>query len=143
MGFSGDPLVYVVKAVTRRVCRLRSHTAPLSTPLSRVYTGVGRHTLHVTPALITKTLKNTVQTLGSSIGFMPNDASARSLRVAGAMALLAGKVDSGIIQILGRWRSDEMFCYLHLSVEPIMKGFAAKMLNADYTMATLQLVPCH
>ena len=74
---------------------------------------------------------------------MPNDVSARSLRAAGAMALLVGKVDPDIIQILGLWRSDEMFRYLHLSTEPITKDFTAKMLNADYTMAPLQLMPCY
>ena len=103
MGLSGDPLVCAVKAVALRVCHLRSHNAPLSTPLARVYTGVGQRTSYVTPALITKTLKDAVRTLGSSIGFMPNDVSARSLRAAGAMALLVGKVDPDIIQILGRW----------------------------------------
>ena len=59
------------------------------------------------------------------------------------MALLVGKFDPDIIQILGRWRSDEMFRYLHLSAEPIMKNFAVKMLNADYIIAPSQLVPCH
>lgn len=37
------------------------------------------------------------------------------------MALLVAEVDPDIIQILGRWRPDEMFHYLHLSAEPIMK----------------------
>ena len=36
-----------------------------------------------------------------------------------------------------------MFRYLHLSAEPIMKNFAAKILNADYTIAPSQLVPYH
>jgi hypothetical protein len=143
MGLSGDLRVCVVKAVTRRVCHLRSHNAPATTPLARVYTGVGRRTQSVTPALISKTLRDAVAWMGSDLGFLPGDVSARSLRAAGAMALLVGKVDPDIIQILGRWRSDEMFRYLHLSAEPIMKGFAAKMLNADYTIAPSQLVPCH
>ena len=59
------------------------------------------------------------------------------------MALLVVKVDPDIIQILGRWRLDKMFRYLHLSAEPIMKDFAAKMLNTGYIMAPLQLVPFH
>jgi hypothetical protein len=143
MGLSGDLRVCVVKAVTRRVCHLRSHNAPATTPLARVYTGVGRRTQSVTPALISKTLRDAVAWMGSDLGFLPGVVSARSLRAAGAMALLVGKVDPDIIQILGRWRSDEMFRYLHLSAEPIMKGFAAKMLNADYTIAPSQLVPCH
>ena len=57
------------------------------------------------------------------------------------MALLVAKVDTNVIRLLGRWRSDEMFRYLHLSSEPIMKSFARKMLRADYTMAATQLVP--
>ena len=59
------------------------------------------------------------------------------------MALLVADVDPDIIQILGRWRSDEMFRYLHLTAEPVMRNFARKMLAADYTLAPHQLVPCH
>ena len=143
LGLSRDPRVCAVKAVTRRVCHLRFHNAPASTPLARIYTGVGRRTQSVTPPLITKTLRDAVSWIGTDLGFLPKDVSARSLRAAGAMALLVAKVDPDIIQILGRWRSDEMFRYLHLSAEPIMKDFAAKMLNADYTVAPSQLVPCH
>jgi len=50
-------------------------------------------------------------------------------------------VDPDIIQLLGRWRSDEMLRYLHLSAEPVMKDFAKRMLNADYRLAPNQLVP--
>ena len=141
MGLSGDPRVCAVKAVVRRVVDLRSHNAPPTTPLARVYTGGGRRHLSVTPALISTTLKQAVRYLGADLGFLPSDVSARSLRAAGAMALLVAKVDPDIIQILGRWRSDEMFRYLHLSAEPIMKDFASKMLRADYTLAPSQLVP--
>ena len=79
MGISGDPMVCVVKAVTRRVCHLRPHNAPILTLILQVYTGVGQRTLSVTPALISKTLKEAVGFLGSNIGFMPNTVSARSL----------------------------------------------------------------
>ena len=140
---SGDPYICAVKAITRRVCHLRSNNAPLSTPLSRVYVANGSRTQSVTPALITKVLRETVTYLGADLGFLASEVSARSLRAAGAMALLVAKVDTNIIQILGRWRSDEMFRYLHLTAEPIMKQFASKMLNADYTLAPSQLVPCH
>ena len=140
---SGDPYICGVKAIKRRVCHLRSHNAPLSTPLGRVYTGTGSRTQSVTPTLITKTLRDAVTWLGADLGFLPSEVSARSLRAAGAMALLVAKVDPDIIQILGRWRSDEMFRYLHLTAEPIMKHFASKMLNAEYTLAPSQLVPCH
>ena len=142
-GLSGDPYVCCVRAIKRRVCHLRSHNAPMSSPLGRVYTRDGRRPTGVTPALITTTLRGAVRILGPGLGFVASDVSARSLRAAGAMALLVSGVDTDIISMLGRWRSDEMFRYLHLTAEPIMRKFAAKMLQADYTMAPSQLVPCH
>ena len=101
MGLSDNPVICVVKAMTRRVCHLRSHHAPVLAPLLQVCTGGGQHTLSVTHVLITKTLKEAVGFLGSKIGFMPNIVSAHSLQAAGAMALLVGKMDPNIIQILG------------------------------------------
>ena len=142
-GLSGDPYVCCVKATKRRVCHLRAHNAPLSAPLARVYSADGHRPSGVTPALITKTLRDAVRCLGPTLGFLESEVSARSLRAAGAMALLVAKVDPDIIQILGRWRSDEMFRYLHLTAGPIMKNFARRMLHADYTIAPSQLVPCH
>ena len=140
---SGDPYICVVKAVIRCVCHLRSNNAPASTPLSQVYVANGSRTQLVTPTLITKVLRGTVTYLGADLGFLPAKISACSLRAAGTMSLLVAQVDTNNIQILGRWRSDKMFRYLHLTAEPIMKQFASKMLNADYTLAPSQLVPCH
>ena len=81
--------------------------------------------------------------IGLDLGFLPHEVSARSLRAGGATALLVGKVDPDIIQLIGRWRSDEMLRYLHLSAEPVMKDFARKMLQAEYNLAPSQLVPSH
>ena len=143
LGLSGHHYLCLVRAVGRRVCHLRSHNAPLSTPLARVYTGPGQRTCSVKPSNITDTLGKAVKFLGADLGFLPSEVSARSLRAAGAMALLAAEVDPDIIHILGRWRSDKMFRYLHLTAEPIMRNFAKKMLAANYTLAPHQLVPCH
>ena len=66
---SGDPYICAVKAIKRRVSHLRSHKAPLSTPLGRVYTGKGSRTQSVTPSLITKTLRSTVDLLGADLDF--------------------------------------------------------------------------
>ena len=109
MGLSGHHYIFVFKSIKRRMCHLRSHNAPLSTPLARVYTGVGNRTAGVNPHLITKTLRKAVTWMGADLGFLPSEVPARSLRAAGAMALLVAKVDPDIIRILGRWRSDEMF----------------------------------
>ena len=46
------------------------------------------------------------------------------------MALLCAHVDSDTIKLLGRWRSDEMLRYLHVQAQPVMKDFAAKMLQS-------------
>ena len=82
-----------------------------------------------------------VQLLCTDLDFLALEVSARSLQAAVAMALLVSKVDTNIIQIPGRWLSDNMFWYLHLTDEPNMKEFLAKILNANYTLAPSQLVP--
>ena len=138
---SGDPYLCPVLAMVRRVCHLRAHGAPPSTPLARVFTSDGRRPTGVTPTLITRMLRAAVRRLGAGLGFLPREVSARFLRAAGAMALLVAGIDPNIIQLLGRWRSDEMMRYLHLTAEPIMRDFARKMLAADFTLAPSQLVP--
>jgi hypothetical protein len=62
-------------------------------------------------------------------GIAADEVSARSLRAGGAMALLCGKADMNLIQILGRWHSDAMIRFLHMQAQPIVQHFAAKMYN--------------
>lgn len=138
---SGHSYLCPVLAIIRRILHLRHHGAAPHTPLARVFTTNG--TESVTPSMITKTLRDAVTYIGADLGFLPSEVSARSLRAAGAMALLVADVDPDIIQLLGRWRSDEMFRYLHLSADSIMKDFARRMLQAEYTMVPTQLVPQH
>jgi hypothetical protein len=83
----------------------------------------------VTPTDITASLRTAVIALGPGLGFQPSDISARCLRAAGAMALLCAQVDTDVIRLLGRWRSDEMLRYLHLQAEPVMRNFASLMLS--------------
>ena len=142
LGRSGDPYCCPTLAIIRRVLHLRSNKAPPHTPLARVYLASGT-TRSVKPSDITSHLRCAVRFLGFGLGFTADEVSARSLRAGGAMALLVSKVDTDIIQLLGRWRSDEMLRYLHLTAEPIMRDFATKMLNADYTISPHQLVPMH
>jgi hypothetical protein len=50
------------------------------------------------------------------------------------MALLLGKVDYATIQLIGRWRSDQILRYLHVSARPIMQCHAGIMVaNSDYS----------
>lgn len=125
---SGDHDLCPVRCLARRVVHLRSHNSTSNTPLATAVRTDGS-TVRLTPAQITTTLKQAVTFLGpSSLGFLPADVSARSLRAAGANALLCGGVDTDVIRLLGRWRSDEMLRYLHTSAEPLMRDYARQML---------------
>ena len=53
------------------------------------------------------------------------------------MALLCAGVDRDQIRLVGRWRSDEMYRYLHVQAQPVMNGLAAAMLLGD----SLRLTP--
>ena len=141
LGRSGDPFLCPTLAIARRVIHLRSAGAPRQSPLGRVFTPSGIH--KVTPRLITKTIRDAVAVLGMDLGFLPCEVSARSLRAAGATALLVANVDTDVIRLLGRWRSDEMLRYLHVSAEPVMRSFARQMLQAEYTLTPHQMVPSH
>ena len=141
LGRSGDPFLCPTLAVARRLLHLRAANAPRHAPLARVFTPQGVQ--RVTPSLITKTLRDAVTYIGADLSFLASEVSARSLRAAGATALLVAKVDPDVIRLLGRWRSDEMLRYLHLSAEPVMSNFASKMLRADYRLVPHQLVPSH
>lgn len=57
------------------------------------------------------------------------DVSVRSTRAGGAMALLCAGIDSDRIRLVGRWRSDEMYRYLHVQAQPVMTGLSAAMLR--------------
>jgi len=67
--------------------------------------------------------------MGDQHGLQPSDVTARSLRTSGAMALLCANVDTDRIRLIGRWRSDEMFRYLHTQAAPLTKDIALRMLT--------------
>jgi hypothetical protein len=96
----------------------------------------------IRPADITSALRTSTAIIGPSVGFLPADISARSLRAAGAMTLLCAHVDTDVICLIGQWRSDEMLCYLHVQAEPIMRDFSRRMLSrGTFTLLPNQDVP--
>ena len=119
----------------RRILYLKKHGATADQPLATYYQD--GHRRNITPTDITDVLRQTTMLLGPKHGFVPKDISARSLRAAGAMALLCAQVDTDIIRLLGRWRSDEMLRYLHVQAEPVMRHFARKMVHHG----SFQLLP--
>ena len=142
-GATGDPLLCPKQALRRRVLHLRNNGAPADSPLSRFKTPAGRWK-NVTPTMISATLKAAVKFCGPNLGYTKDDVSARSLRAAGAMALLCAGVDSDIIRLIGRWRSDEMLRYLTVQAEPIMRGFSKLMLShGNYSLLPHREVPLY
>ena len=127
LGRSGSSSLCPVLAAVRRVKHLRTHGAQPHTPISSYFDRMWRR---VSPSDITAVLQTAVLAIGTTtLGFLPTDVTARSLRAAGAMALLCGHVDTDTIRLLGRWRSDEMLRYLHLQAEPVMRNFSRTMLT--------------
>ena len=95
--------------------------------------------------MITANLKATVKLLaGTHMGFTHKYVSARSLRAAGAMALLCSGVDTDIISLIGHWRSDEMLRYLHMQAEPIMRNYSKLMIiRGNYNLLPHNVVPIY
>ena len=124
---SGDPRWCPVIALINRVLYLRLHRAHPTTPL---YSYIHGSTWYAVPAAaLTTHLRTAATALGLATGITASDISARSLRASGAMALLCAAVDTNIIRLLGRWRSDEMLRYLHVQAIPIVAPLATQMLH--------------
>jgi hypothetical protein len=139
-GRSGSPTACPVLATVRQVIHLRENGATPNTPLAS-FVQNGR-TKHVTAANVTDSIRKSVAVLGPSVGLLPAEVNARSLRAGGAMALLCSEVDTNVIRLLGRWHSDSMMRYLHLQAQPIMQNFARRMLQGgDYELHRAEPVP--
>jgi hypothetical protein len=125
---SGHTRTCPVLALIRRTLHLREHNAIPSTPLCTIFYSPATK-CHVTAPILTSLLRHSAQALFSTLGFAPAEISARALRAGGAMALLCAQVDSDVIKLVGRWRSDEMLRYLHLQAYPQMHTFAKLMVS--------------
>lgn len=124
-----------VRATLRRVIHLRQHNSPATTPLHVYYDdhGIKRS---VSSAMITSLLRAAALTIPGHAGVHPDNIAAKSLRSSGAMALLLGGVDPDKIRILGRWRSDAMFRYLHGHALPLVRHNSQLMFSGGhYTLS--------
>ena len=139
LGRSGAPDFCPVLATARRVLHLRQAAAPPHQPLASYVDPASLTLRRIKPSDLTALLRLSVRLLGPTYGFLPSDVSARSLRAAGAMALLCAHVDTDRIRLLGRWRSDEMLRYLHVQAEPVMRNFSSQMLTGGH----FALLPNH
>lgn len=135
-GRSGHLTLCPVAALTRRLLSLRLVGVTPATPLNAYRSSATARWRFVLPTDVTSLLRRAVTLLPSSLtDFSPRDISARSTRAGGAMAMLCGGIDSDRIRLIGRWRSDEMYRYLHVQAQPVMAGVAAIMLRGgDYRL---------
>jgi hypothetical protein len=124
---SSDPIACPIAALVRRISHLRLHHAPPDTPLYAYHVETRWET--VTSPILTATLRRSAAYLGPALGLRPSDISSRSLRAGGAMALLCAQVDPDLIKMVGRWRSDAMFRYLHLQATPLIGDLSHRMLT--------------
>ena len=142
LAHSGNPQFSPTLCIARRVIHLRRHNAPPETPLASVFIAQRQTFQPIKPSDITDVLRIACTAMGPRFGFSPADISARSLRASGAMALLCAQVDTDIIRLLGRWRSDEMLRYLTVQAAPVMRDFSSRMLNhGSFTLHPNQDVP--
>ena len=113
---ASDKATNPVRILAAIVLELRSNPKTTrDTPIYAYYDhyGVSRN---VTDRMMTKFLR----TIALSV---PTDQAPTigALRCTGATALLEGKVSADLIKLLGRWRSDEVFRYMHTQSEPMMQ----------------------
>jgi hypothetical protein len=130
-GMTGDPFVCPVRAAARRLHYHKLHNSPPNTDLCSYYDdGKPRHVIsrHITQAL--RAGLKMVLAQGIPLNIKPSDIDARSLRSGGATAMLCAKIDKDLTQLQGRWKSDAMIRYLHISAAPIVDKFARKMFKA-------------
>ena len=113
---NNDPFFCPVKALIRICRRLKRASALPNTP---IYQHFNTHHMHrgwynVKPTFVTNSLRHAAGRIQATTGLTSNLLSARSLRPGGATALLVARIDTNIIQLLGRWKSDAMFRYLRV-----------------------------
>ena len=122
-GRSTSTTLCPILAVAHRVAHLNLHKAKPDQPLCSYY-----HTESKTYQYLAS--QDIMQALCASAlhhpRFCVNPASVecRSLRTKGAMALFSRGVDTLLIKLVGRWRSDAMLRYLHVQSRPIMSGLS-------------------
>lgn len=133
-GTSGHPWACPTRTLARIVVyhRFYGHGS-LDTPLCAYWTS--NHLLrHVTSSHVTALLR-IAAAAAPQLGIPPAQVNVRAIRSGGAMALLCARVDKHVIQLVGRWKSDTVFRYLHAQALPLITPLARQMLNSGaYTL---------
>jgi hypothetical protein len=110
------------------VATLRQSAATADTPLNAFRESASSPFRYVAATDLTRRIRAALL-LHPDPAYTVADVSVRSTRAGGAMALLCAGIDSDRIRLVGRWRSDEMYRYLHVQAQPVMTGLSAAMLR--------------
>jgi len=81
--------------------------------------------------MIMSLLRAAALTIPGHAGVNPAKIATRSLRASGASLLLGG-MDPDKIRIVGRWRSDAMFRYLHAHALPLIQDNSRIMFQGGH-----------
>ena len=127
-GHSGHPQLCPVLCLVARVIALWDAQAPPATPLNAYCPAPMAPFRYLTAADLTHRLRVAL-TIYLDPAYKLSDISARSTRAGGAMAMLCAGIDRDRMRLLGRWRSDELFRYLHVQAQPVVTGIAAAMVR--------------
>jgi hypothetical protein len=123
-----------VRFIINWVKHLRTHRAPLTTTIYSYYDCQWQR---IDTTTLTANLRQTVIAMGHEYGITAAEISLHSLRSSGAMPLFCARVNTNMIRLLGRWRSDEMLRYLHVQSFPLLSPLAAQMLrHGNFTLVT-------
>ena len=109
----------------RRVAYIRLHGATVNTPISSFKKG--NKWQQIRGDNITTTIIANVRSAGPSNGFTKADISAHSLCLGGCMALHMAQVDPYTIRLVGRYRSDTIIHYLHMTAKSFTEVLSANM----------------
>ena len=123
---SGHRTLCPVLCLVSRVLCLRTHNAGPLVRLNATRSPRNASWHYLQPAAVTGLLRAAVL-LSPDLGISPADISARSTRAGGTMTMLCAGIDSDRIRLSGRWRSDEMYRYLHFQAQPVMSGVTTAM----------------
>lgn len=131
-GASGHRYACPVRSLVELVILTRQAGGGANSPLG-MFRNYGCPASMLSAKDVTAALRQQARLYGDTVGITESDISARSLRNAGAQALLNAGVDTDRIGLIGRWKSGALLRYLIVQARPVMQGFASRMLRGgDY-----------
>jgi hypothetical protein len=139
-GISATGLCCPVRATSQRINYLHLKGAKCTAPIASIY--VRNRRTAIKAKQITDTIRQATIVNFHRTGIIPDEVSSQYLRAGGAMALLCGKIDKDLIQMLGQWHINTIICYLYMQARPIVQHFAAKIYNnGTYSFLPDESVP--